>query len=141
MQCPICGKDGSCQAFFNSQGKLKYARLRHYSHTDKESRKPQFTYCKITDLDALETLLLNKGIQLSTDKAASGQIGQISNTKIHDLKLKDSSSNCQNKWAGSSVRIEHHPPKVGVVGSNPTPPVGDAPRTVFGDSGWLLAFS
>jgi hypothetical protein len=25
-------------------------------------------------------------------------------------------------WAGSSVRIEHHPPKVGVVGSNPTPP-------------------
>jgi hypothetical protein len=25
-------------------------------------------------------------------------------------------------WAGSSARIEHHPPKVGVVGSNPTPP-------------------
>ena len=32
--------------------------------------------------------------------------------------------------AGSSVRIEHHPPKVGVVGSNPTPPVWDKPRTV-----------
>jgi hypothetical protein len=26
------------------------------------------------------------------------------------------------QWAGSSARIEHHPPKVGVVGSNPTPP-------------------
>jgi hypothetical protein len=33
--------------------------------------------------------------------------------------------------AGSSVRIEHHPPKVGVVGSNPTPPVGDTLRTVL----------
>jgi hypothetical protein len=28
----------------------------------------------------------------------------------------------ETAWAGSSVRTEHHPPKVGVVGSMATPP-------------------
>jgi hypothetical protein len=76
------------------------------------------------DVEVLKTLLLNKGFSLSTDKAKSGQTGQNSNIKKHDLQLKDSNLIFKNKWAGSSVRIEHHPPKVGVVGSNPTPPAG-----------------
>jgi hypothetical protein len=50
---------------------------------------------------------------------------------MRDHKLRDSSLIYRNKWAGSSARIEHHPPKVGVVGSNPTPPVWDTPRTVL----------
>jgi hypothetical protein len=29
-------------------------------------------------------------------------------------------------WASSSVRIEHQPPKLGVEGSNPSPPATDA---------------
>ena len=123
LLCPICGNFGSCQMFLNKQGQVRYARVRHYSHLDKQTKKPQFTYCKLADLEALKTLLLNKGFSLSTDKAKSGQTGQNFTLKMHDLKLKGSSFVSRIGWAGSSVRIEHHPPKVGVVGSNPTPPV------------------
>ena len=110
-ECPECKATGSIQLFLNRNNEVRYARTRHYSHIDKTSRKPQFTYCKITDLQALKTLLLNKGISLNTDKAKSGQTGQRPNAKLHDQELKDSSSIYLNKWAGSSARIEHHPPK------------------------------
>jgi hypothetical protein len=123
IECPICGNSGSCQLFLNKQNEVRYARVRHYSHLDKQTKKPQFTYCKIVDLEALKTLLLNKGFSLSTDNAKSGQTGQDSTGIMRDHKLRDSSLIYRNKWAGSSARIEHHPPKVGVVGSNPTPPV------------------
>ena len=119
--CPVCKASGSIQLFMNRNREIRYARTRHYSHIDKVTKKPQFTYYRIEDLETLKTLLLNKGISISTDKATSGQLGQTSNAEIHDLELKDSSSNSIIKGAGSSVRIEHHPPKVGVVGSNPTP--------------------
>jgi hypothetical protein len=121
-ECPVCKASGSIQLFFNRNLEVRYARTRHYSHLDKVSKKPQFTYCKIEDLEALKTLLLNKGISLNTDKAESGQLGQLSIKNIHDQKLKALSLKWHNKGAGSSARIEHHPPKVGVVGSNPTPP-------------------
>jgi hypothetical protein len=126
VKCSVCENKGSCQIFLNRDGRIRYARVRHYSHIDKESKKPQFTYCKIEDLQVLKTLLLNKGISLTVDEAKSGQLGQKSKAQIHDLELQDSSSISQFKGAGSSVRIEHHPPKVGVVGSNPTPPVAKA---------------
>ncbi len=90
---------------------MRYARVRHYSHIDKESKKPQFTYCKIEDLQTLKTLLLNKGIQLSTDKAKLGQVGQGVGFESHDQQLKSLSFISQIKGAGSSARIEHHPPK------------------------------
>jgi hypothetical protein len=124
MKCPECKTTGTIQLFMNNNREIRYARTRHYSHTNKESRKPQFTYCKIEDLVALKTLLLNKGIQFSTDRAKLGQAGQWVNFESHDQQLKSLDSICQNIGAGSSVRIEHHPPKVGVVGSNPTPPAG-----------------
>ena len=122
LQCPTCNKSGSCQLFINRLNQIRYARVRHYSHIDKDSKKPQFTYCKIEDLEALKTLLSNKNIQLNTDKAHSGQSGQASNI---DHKLNETSLNSKTRGAGSSARIEHHPPKVGVVGSNPTLPAGD----------------
>ena len=127
LQCPICSKSGSCQLFHNKQGQVRYARVRHYSHIDKDSKKPQFTYCKINDLDRLKTLLSKQNIQLNTDKANSGQNGssghQTTPNNI-DHKLNDLSLKHGIEWAGSSARIEHHPPKVGVVGSNPTLPAG-----------------
>jgi intergrase/recombinase len=110
MQCPICGSTGSCQLFLNNKGEIRYARVRHYSHINKQSKKPQFTYCRIENLDALKTLLSDKGISLNTDKAI-GQIGQTHTAKLRDLKLGDLSLISLNKWAGSSARIEHHPPK------------------------------
>ena len=69
--------------FLRKDGSISYARTRHFSHTDKVSHKPQFTYCKVADLDALKTLLLNHGISLSAD---NGQLGQGQTTKIHDLE-------------------------------------------------------
>ena len=111
LQCPICGNSGSTQLFLNRINQVRYARVRHYSHINKVSKKPQFSYCKIENLEALKTLLSNKGISLNTDKPKSGQIGQKATDRIHDQILKDSSFICLNKWAGSSARIEHHPPK------------------------------
>ena len=128
-ECPICKASGSIQLFTNRNMEVRYARTRHYSHADKVSKKPQFTYCKIQDLEALKTLLSNKPTSLTTEKANNGQTGQKLILRIHDHKLEDSSLNSRIEWAGSSARIEHHPPKVGVVGSNPTPPAGDKPRT------------
>jgi hypothetical protein len=104
-----CGKEGLAQVFLRKDGSISYARTRHFSHTDKVSHKPQFTYCKMEDLDALKTLLLNQGVSLSVDMAKSGKIGQGQTDKNHDLELKESSSNNKNKWTGSSVRIEHQP--------------------------------
>jgi intergrase/recombinase len=93
----------------NRLGQIRYARVRHYSHLDKVSRKPQFTYHKLEDHEALKTLLSNKGIQLNTSKADSGQTGQANNT---DQKNRETSLESNKSGAGSSARIEHHPPKL-----------------------------
>ena len=51
----------------------------------------------------------NKGlINLGHNKGQNGQI--------------ESNTILRNSWASSSVRIEHQPPKLGVEGSNPSPP-------------------
>jgi hypothetical protein len=72
IQCPICGNLGSCQLFLNREGRLTYARVRHYKG------KGKFSYCKIADLEALKTLL-------------NGQVGQGQTTNNVDLKFKDTS--------------------------------------------------
>jgi intergrase/recombinase len=94
----------------NRLGQIRYARTRHYSHIDKVSRKPQFTYHKLENLEALKTLLSKQGIQLNTNNTSSGQTGQVNNI---DLKLGNSSLKTGIEGAGSSARIEHHPPKKG----------------------------
>ena len=129
-KCPICGKDGNCQVFFNNQYRIKYARVRHYAGLN-EAKKPQFNYHKVEDLEQLETLLKSVGFKLPTQQnTATTQQSQCNNlghcNKVDltaQFGLKDLGSISRIKGAGSSVRIEHHPPKVGVVGSNPTPPV------------------
>jgi hypothetical protein len=141
VECPACGNSGSLQLFINKQGEVKYARVRHRIHENEEGFNPNikynFTYCKIPGSKQLETLLNSVNIQYPKPKletpslGQNGQLGQEVELKTHDPQLRSSSFICQNKWAGSSARIEHHPPKVGVVGSNPTPPVGDTPRTVL----------
>ena len=87
---------------------VKYARTRHYSHLDKDSKKPQFTYCKIQDLQALQTLLLNKGISLNTEEVTAGQVGQSQGLKTLDPQLRGCALTQQTgQRASSSVRIEH----------------------------------
>jgi hypothetical protein len=96
-ECPICKIKGSIQLFLNKHGEIKYARTRHYSHLDKESKKPQFKYCRIENVESLKTLICQQGISLSVDKAESGQLGQESNPKVLDQELNNSSSNQQNQ--------------------------------------------
>ena len=111
-ECPICKLTGSIQLFLNKQNEVRYARTRHYSHIDKDSKKPQFTYCKIQDSQALQTLLLNKGISLSTEEVTAGQVGQGKQRLTLDPQLRGCASVQQTgQRASSSVRIEHQPPK------------------------------
>ena len=73
-------------------------------HTDKDSKKPQVTYCKIENLEALKTLLRKHGSSLSASKAEICKLGQASTTKIHDHKLKDPSRMQSNTCGRSLVR-------------------------------------
>lgn len=93
-----CKNVGLAQLFLNREGSIRYARVRHYSHSNAVTHKPQFTYCKIEDLESLKTLLKTQGISLTTEKAISGQIGQ-SQSKVHDL-LKPENSLNQQKVCG-----------------------------------------
>ena len=72
-QCPVCGNTGSLQLFINRQGKVTYARVRHYKGKNK------FSYCKIEDMQTLKTSL-------------NGQDGQNQTSNNIDPKLKASSS-------------------------------------------------
>ena len=95
IECPICGNLGSCQLFLNKKNQVRYARVRHYSHIDKQTRKPQFTYCKVEDLEALKTLLKTKNASLFTVKKNNGQVGQTQAANNIDHKLSDSSLNLE----------------------------------------------
>jgi hypothetical protein len=75
LECSVCQKAGLAQIFSNNKGEVKYTRIRHYSHNDKVSHKPQFTYCKIEDLETLKALIKSKGISLSIDEVKKGQLG------------------------------------------------------------------
>ena len=136
--CPICGKTGSLQVFFNKQLKPKYGRVRHIIHKGEQgynsNLKYNFHYCKIEDLQQLETLLKSLSLKFPTSTTQLhtaitgrnlkplGQVGQGFMGNQAKLGQADLGLISKSKGAGSSARIEHHPPKVGVVGSNPSPP-------------------
>ena len=80
-KCPICGEKGNIQVFFNKQNKIKYARVRHYNGLS-ESKKPQFTYCKLEDLQQLKTLLISLNFQSPT--AQPKNLGQKTTEDFHD---------------------------------------------------------
>jgi hypothetical protein len=121
-RCPVCGIFGSCQVFLRKDGSISYARTRHYSHLDKDSHKPQFTYCKIEDLETLKTLLSQQGTTLSTDKT-EGSLGQDFNLKVHDPENLNSSSVSKSTGAGSLARLGHLLDVQKVAGSSPVRPI------------------
>ena len=111
-ECPVCKVTGSIQLFLNRSGEIRYARTRHYSHIDKVSKKPQFTYCKINDLEALQTLIKSQSISLNTEEVTAGQVGHGRGFESLDPQLRGCAPVQQTgQWASSSVRIEHQPPK------------------------------
>ena len=98
MQCSVCHIAGSAQLFLNKNGYVRYARVRHYKGLN-ESKKPQFEYHKIEDLE-LKTLLKSQDTSMSNSKAI-GQLGQAQSLKKHDPEITDSSFKQQNKRLGS----------------------------------------
>ena len=81
--------------------------------------KPQFTYHQ-QSLGFIQRKLNEMPKEdnpINSDM--SGHIGQKANV---DLDKAHSSTVLEKSWASSSVRIEHQPPKLGVEGSNPSPP-------------------
>ncbi len=92
LECQ-CGKTGLAQLFLNKEGTIRYARVRHFSHNDAATHKPQFTYCTIENLDVLKDLLKAQSISLTTEKAKDGQVGQADNG---DLIKPENSLNQQN---------------------------------------------
>ncbi len=126
LECPLCKKVGLAQIFYNKQESIRYARIRHFSHTDAVTHKPQFTYCKVDDLGFLKDLLKTQGINLTTEKVSSGQLGQMQSKEIFDLKnhgdasVQGNSCGCRLVWfrtlafqandPGFKSRRPHHIP-------------------------------
>src|SRR5665647_1771570 len=107
----------SIQVFYNKKGEVKYSRARHYKGRIKN--KPQFEYHKQC-LDYLQRKL--NEMPKETYPNISNKRGHIGQNANDDLDKAESSTILRNSWASSSVRIEHQPPKLGVEGSNPSPP-------------------
>ena len=92
-ECPVCKVTGSIQLYMNRNGEVRYARTRHYSHLDKGSKKPQFTYCKIENLDTLEELRWGSSFSLPT---ANGQVVTMGHaTQEPSTKTSNSIQNTQ----------------------------------------------
>jgi hypothetical protein len=86
LKCPICGKKGSCQVFFNKQNIIKYVRVRHPisrgAEDYNENKKYNFSYCKISDFKQLETLLTT--VNFPFPHVQAKQLGQTSTVDFHD---------------------------------------------------------
>ena len=97
-----CGKAGLAQLFLNREGNIKYARIRHYSHLDTATHKPQFTYCKIEDIESLKTLLKTQAISLTTEKVESGQKGHEKECDLITPKnslIQENTRGCRLAWS------------------------------------------
>ena len=97
-KCPICREKGSIQVFFNKQNRIKYGRVRHYSGLN-ESKKPQFSYCKLDDLEQLETLLNSLNFQYPKPKS----IGHKTPKDFHDHTSRSLLSGQPNSSLKSKV--------------------------------------
>ena len=109
IDCQVCGVIDYLQHI----GK-NYYRIRHYIGYD--NGKPVFKYHK-QDPKYVQESLKQKVID------------QIDHNSIDQNRLKSSSNN-GNKRAGSLAWIGRKPPKLAVVGSNPTPPATVTPHTL-----------
>jgi hypothetical protein len=108
--CQVCGVLGYLQHI----GK-NYYRVRHY--VGFKNGKPLFKYHR-QDPEYVHKLLRQKVID------------QIDHSNIDPENFKSPSFD-ENKRAGSLVWIGRKPPKLAVVGSNPTPPAIAIPRTLM----------
>ena len=122
--CGVCSVKDSLQIFYNSKGEARYYRVRH-----RDAATKRFFYHQQTkayadkELESYRETLSQSGISLSSKGIVDLGHSNCKNGQI------ESASILENSWASSSVRIEHQPPKLGVEGSNPSPPA----TNVFSD--------
>ena len=109
IPCQVCNKKGTLQKVGNN-----YYRIRHYQGSF--NKKLRFHYHQIDKTYALKHLE-KLGQQNMLVNTIFDQNPKNNKVNIDLKELKDCSKQA-NRWASSSARIEHHPPKVGVVGSN-----------------------
>jgi hypothetical protein len=121
--CEICSINSSIQVFYNNNGEAKYARARHYK--GRLNNKPQFEYHQQS-----LSYLQRKLDQIPKNDKCQTKIHSDQNSNIDQQKPKTSTI-LEKKRASSSARIEHQPPKLGVEGSNPSPPATADSRTVW----------
>jgi hypothetical protein len=132
--CEECSKRGLLQILTAS-----YARCRHYSHLDLNTRRPQFIYhrnsmtyvaekLKVITEKSLSSRTENQVVAVSVE-GGTDQIGHDSNI---DLKLQADSSELENEpsrgslaWLGRQThnleRKGTRRPNPEVAGSNPAP--------------------
>jgi hypothetical protein len=112
-----CGVRDSLQIFYNKENQIRYCRVRHRDANKRFYYHPLAIAYVIKELESHRETLSQTEISLSSnstvdlDNENKGQNGQI-----------ESSTILESIRASSSVRIEHQPPKLGVEGSNPSPP-------------------
>jgi hypothetical protein len=111
--CEVCAGKGSLQIFYNSKGEARYYRVKHRDTSKRffyhQQSKPYADKALGSYRETLSQSALSNSRQSAVDLGQNK--GQI-----------ETSTNQTNSWASSSVRIEHQPPKLGVEGSNPSPP-------------------
>ena len=118
VKCPKCGKEGTLtrRLTISNNKRYFYLYVQHVQTVEGRTKRVWHYYGKIEDVKSI-----HKNDQNYTQKTSKTE------------KLK-SSSNSQkedvNNRAGSLARIGRKPPKLVVVGSNPTPPVYAEPRTL-----------
>jgi hypothetical protein len=109
----VCRIDGYLQHI----GKTYY-RVRHYRGF--RNGRSVFTYHKQEPWY----------IQAILGRSDDGEVDQFDQKRVDQNLYASGSFNQTGHWAGSLVRIGRKPPKLVVVGSNPTPPVYSEPRTL-----------
>ena len=105
IKCQVCKIDGYLQHIGKS-----YYRVRHYAGF--KNGKPVFKYHR-QEPEYVQALL---------GQGNNGEFDHIDQKRVDQNLYASGSFNQKGPWAGSLVRTGHKPPKLVVVGSNPTPP-------------------
>jgi hypothetical protein len=122
FKCQVCNCLGLIQIFYNRRGEVTYARVRHYTSLDPNSKKPQFEYHRQEDLKTVENFIKSQAISKPNSLVDQNPTDQAQPTEICDHKLKESSSVSKNTGAGSLARLGHLLDVQKVAGSSPARP-------------------
>ena len=119
IKCIKCGRIGNLTI---KKTKTRGVTYQYYyvQHYIKETNKIEWCY-----LGSLNKLPEEYKRTLQEDRNYTQHYTQ----NIHKSEKTELASKLETSRAGSLARIGHEPPKLGVVGSNPTPPAKTRKKT------------